>query len=201
MGEDTQTLRFLQKENTRLKADNGSLQDYVARLLQAINSLTDLQDRLDTIDPKTNVYNLIKQILILAMEAVGSKNGTLMLVDEETRELVFVEVIGEARDSLLHYRLADGKGIAGWVVSNRKARLVADVRNDPQFAPQIDGLTGFQTQSIICAPLVDGERSIGAIEVINTTSGRPFAEGDKEVLQLVARLASMAIVLAEQATA
>ncbi|MCH7663518.1 MAG: GAF domain-containing protein, partial [Chloroflexi bacterium] len=127
--------------------------------------------------------------------------STLMLVDEETSELVFVEVIGEARDTLLHFRLPKGQGIAGWVVENRKARLVADVRKDPQFSAKVDGITGFQTQSIICVPLVDGQRSIGAIEVINTTSGRPFAEGDKDVLQLVARLASMAIVLAERETA
>ena len=201
MGDDAQTMRFIQKENVRLKADNGSLQEYVARLLQAIKSLIDLQDRLDTIGPDTNVYSLIKQILTITMEAVSSENGTLMLVDEETRELVFVEVIGEARDALLHFRLPEGQGIAGWVVENRKTRLVADVRKDPQFSAKVDGITGFQTQSIICVPLVDGKRSIGAIEVINTTSGRPFAEGDKDVLQLVARLASMAIVMAEKETA
>lgn len=201
MGDDAQTMRFIQKENVRLKADNGSLQEYVARLLQAIKSLIDLQDRLDTIGPDTNVYNLIKQILTITMEAVSSENGTLMLVDEETRELVFVEVIGEARDALLHFRLQEGQGIAGWVVENRKTRLVADVRKDPQFSAKVDGITGFQTQSIICVPLVDGKRSIGAIEVINSTSGRPFAEGDKDVLQLVARLASMAIVMAEKETA
>lgn len=201
MGEDANTLRYLQKENVRLRSDNGSLNEYVGRLLLAIKSLTDLQDRLDVIGPNTNVYNLIKQILTLALEAVSSENGTLMLVDEETRELVFVEVIGEARDALLHYRLKENQGIAGWVVTNRKARLAEDVRKDPDFSPQVDGLTGFQSQSIICVPLVDGDRSIGAIELVNTSSGRPFSEADRDILQLVGRLASVAIVLAERATA
>lgn len=201
MGEDANTLRYLQKENVRLRSDNGSLNDYVGRLLLAIKSLTELQDRLDIIGPDTNVYNLIKQILTLALEAVSSENGTLMLVDEETRELVFVEVIGEARDALLHYRLKESQGIAGWVVTNRKARLAEDVRKDPDFSSQVDGLTGFQSQSIICVPLVDGNRSIGAIELVNTTSGRPFTEADRDILQLVGRLASIAIVLAERATA
>ena len=201
MGEDAQTMRFIQKENVRLKADNGSLQAYLARFQQSIKSLTDLQDRLDTIGPETNVYSLIKQILTITMEAVSSENGTLMLVDEETHELVFVEVIGEARDTLLHFRLPEGQGIAGWVVENRKARLVADVRKDPQFSAKVDGITGFQTHSVICVPLVDGQRSIGAVEVINTSSGRPFSEADRDILQLVARLASVAIVLAEKETA
>lgn len=201
MGEDANTLRYLQKENVRLRSDNGSLNEYVGRLLLAIKSLTDLQDRLDAIGPNTNVYNLIKHILTLALEAVSSENGTLMLVDEETRELVFVEVIGEARDALLHYRLKEKQGIAGWVVTNRKARLAEDVRKDPDFSTQVDGLTGFQSQSIICVPLVDGDRSIGVIELVNTSSGRPFTEADRDILQLVGRLASVAIVLAERATA
>lgn len=200
MADDAQTLRFIQKENVRLRADNSSLQDYVLRLLQAMKSLTALQDRLDTISPKTDVYNLIKQVLMLAIEAVGSENGTLMLVDEDTRELVFVEVIGEAREKLLHYRLAEGDGIASWVISNRKPRLVEDVRYDADYSAKVDAISGFKTQTIICAPLVDGERSIGAIELVNTINGGPFTEGDKDVLQLVARLAAVAIVLAERET-
>lgn len=201
MGEDANTLRYLQKENVRLRSDNGSLTQYVARLLQAIKSLTGLQDRLDSIGPDTNVYNLIKQILSLAMEAVSSENGTLMLVDEETRELVFVEVIGEARDELLHHRLPENEGIAGWVVTNRTPRLAEDVRKDPDYSSAVDGITGFKSKSIICVPLVDGDRAIGAIEVVNTTSGLPFAEADRDILQLVGRLATVAIVLAERATA
>ncbi|MEK6256588.1 MAG: GAF domain-containing protein [Chloroflexota bacterium] len=200
MGEDAQTLRYLQKENVRLRSDNATLQDYVGRLLQAVKALTDLQDRLDSISSETNVYNLIKQVLTLALAAVGSENGTLMLVDEETRELVFVEVIGEARDKLLHFRLAEGEGIASWVVSNRKSRIVADVHNDPQYSAKVDAMTGFNTHSIVCVPLVDGQRSIGAIELVNTSSGRPFTDSDRDILQLVARLASVAIVLAERET-
>ena len=49
MGDDSQTMRFIQKENVRLKADNGSLQEYLARLLQAIKSLIDLQSGLEPI--------------------------------------------------------------------------------------------------------------------------------------------------------
>jgi len=201
MSEDTQALRFVQQENVRLRSENSSLKDYVARLLNAINALTDLQARLDTISSETNVYNLINNILSLAVEAVASENGALMLLDEETRELVFVEVLGERRERLLHFRMQGDTGIHGWVVSNRKARLVEEARQDPLFSSVIDQASGTQSKSLICVPLVDADRSIGVIEVMNTHSGRSFTEADRDILQLVGRLASVAIVLAERVTA
>lgn len=200
MSEDTQTLRFVQQENVRLRSENNSLKDYVARLLHAINALTDLQARLDTISPETNVYNLINTILALAVDAVDAVNGSLMLLDEETKELVYVEVIGDRRDSLLHHRMPGDAAIAGWVVTNRKPRLAEDAKQDPLFSSTVDNLTGTQSKSLICVPLVDGDRSIGVIEVVNTPSGRPFGEADRDILQLVGRLASVAIVLAERIT-
>ncbi|MDH3942892.1 MAG: GAF domain-containing protein [Anaerolineae bacterium] len=200
MSEDTQTLRFVQQENVRLRSENNSLKDYVARLLHAINALTDLQARLDTISSETNVYNLINSILALAVDAVDAENGSLMLLDEETKELVFVEVLGTRREALLHHRMAGDTGIAGWVVINRKARLAEEAKQDPLFSSSVDQITGIHSKSLICVPLIDGDRSIGAIEVVNTPSGRPFAEADRDILQLVGRLASVAIVLAERIT-
>lgn len=200
MSDDTQTLRFVQQENVRLRSENNSLKDYVARLMHAINALTDLQARLDTISPETNVYNLINNILSLAVDAVAAEEGALMLLDEETRELVFVEALGNRRDTLLHHRMPGDTGIPGWVVSNRKARLAEEARQDPLFSSSVDQLTGVQSKTVICVPLMDGDRSIGAIEVVNTPSGRPFMEADRDILQLVGRLASVAIVLAERVT-
>lgn len=197
MDQDTQTLRHLQTENIRLRSENNSLKDYIGRMQRAVKALTGLQAKLETIDTETNVYRLINEILAAALDAVDSENGSLLLLDEESGELVFVEVIGEARESLMHYHLPKGVGIAGWVVENRAPRLVEDVRLEPQFSPMVDKLTGLKTASLICVPLLDGKRLIGAIEVINTPTNRPFNNADIDILNLVARLAAMAINLAE----
>ncbi|MBW8010200.1 MAG: GAF domain-containing protein [Chloroflexi bacterium] len=197
MSQDTQTLRHLQSENVRLRSENNSLKDYIGRLQRAIKALTGLQQKLDSIGPETNVYRLINEILAAALDAVDSENGSLLLLDEESGELVFVEVIGEARESLMHYHLPSGVGVAGWVVENRQPKLVEDVRLDPQFSSMVDKLTGLKTASLICVPLLDGKRVIGAIEVINTPTNRPFNTADRDVMLLVARLAAIAIDLAE----
>ncbi len=195
---DTQTMRHLQQENIRLKSENNSMRDYVERLQRALRALVDLQHSIENINSNTNIFRLIHEVLTSALDAVDSENGSLLLLDEETGELVFVEVLGAAREKLLNYRLPKGVGVAGWVVKNRQAMLVEDSRREPLFTPMVDQYTGLDTQSLICIPLTEGERCLGAIEVVNTRSGRPFIESDKEVMDLIGRLAAVAIVAAEK---
>jgi len=194
---NTETLRTLQQENLRLKNENQDLHTEHNHLRQAIRALSELQQNLEYITTQTNVFALINRILSSALEAVDSQDGSLQLLDEESQELVFVEVQGAAREGLLNYRMPQHEGIAGWVAANHKPRLVPDTNQEPLFSPLVDRTTGFRTTSLICVPLLDQERVVGVIEVVNTRSGEPFKESDMDILLLVAQLASLAIVKAE----
>ena len=195
---DTQTIRHLQQENIRLKSENNSLRDYVGRLQRAMSALVDLQEKVDTISPQTDIFLLIFEVLNAALVSVGSENGSLLLLDDKTGELVFVEVIGDAREKLLNYRLPKGVGIAGKAVANGRPVLAANARTDPSFSSVVDRYTGLETNSLVCVPLMDGNRRLGAIEAVNSKTGRPFQQSDLEVMQLVGKLASLAIVEAEK---
>jgi GAF domain-containing protein len=92
-------------------------------------------------------------------------------------------------------------GVAGWVVTNKQPRMVDDVSKEQAFSPAIDQMTGMQTNSLLVVPLLDGDRPLGVIEVINTRSGRPFNMSDRDVMLLVSNLASLAIVRAEKVQA
>ncbi len=197
---DTQTIRHLQQENVRLRSENNSLRDYVERLQRALSALVDLQQSIESIRSDINIYYLIHNVLSSALVAVDSENGSLMLLDEDSGELVFVEVMGTAREKLVNYRLPKGVGIAGWVVKNRRPRLASNVQSDPAFSSMVDQYTGLETKSLICVPLIYEDRVLGAIEAVNTGLSRPFTQSDLEVMQLVARLASTAIVTAEKVT-
>ncbi len=190
----THTLRA---ENSRLKEENTDLRDELLGLRQVIHSLIALLQSLDLTTPQTNPQMLLNNILTAALKAVDSKDGSLMLLDEEKNELVFVQVIGASKEKLTGYRLSTGEGIAGWVALNRIPMLVPDVRFEPLFTPQVDLVTGFQTISVISVPLINMDRMIGVIEVVNTMSGKPFEESDLDILLLVAHLATQAILRAE----
>lgn len=193
-----QTLKHLQLESSRLRSENQALKDHIERLQRAMKALLDLQHSIENITSQTNVFHLIHKILGSALDAVNSENGALLLLDESTGELVFVEVIGTAREKLLNYRLPAGKGIAGWVVENRQSKLVEDTSFDSQFYGEVDIYTGLKSRSLISVPLMDGERCLGAIEAVNTRSGSSFTYSDQEVLELVGKLASLAIIEAEK---
>jgi len=106
------------------------------------------------------------------MEVIGRtfnpQYWSLLLADHAREELTFEIVLGVERERLRGVRLKKGEGIAGEVYASGEPCVVEDVRREPRFSPRIDDLTGFHTRSVVCVPLLDGERRvIGAIELIN----------------------------------
>ena len=80
--------------------------------------------------PEQDVIDLLNDILASAMMVVGASDGSLLLLDDDTQELVFAVVLGEARSRLKGFRLPCGKGIAGWVAASAKPAVVRDVKAD-----------------------------------------------------------------------
>lgn len=195
---DTQTLRHLQQENIRLRNDINALQGYVDRLQRSLSAMVSLHESANAITNETNVFHLIHEILVFALNAVEAGNGSLLLLDDETGELVYVDVVGAAREKLLNRRMEKGLGLAGWVVKNRQSRMVEDARRDPYFSITVDNYTGVETQSLLCTPLLDSQRPLGAIEAVSARTDRPFIQIDKEVISVVGNLASNAIIAAEK---
>ena len=192
-----EAIRTLQQENIRLKNENQDLHSELTSLRQALRSLTEFQETIPAITPRTDVFAILYRILTSALAAVNSDNASLLLLDEESGELVFVESNSPYRAQLLGVHLPAGEGIAGWVVANRTPKLVEDVRYEPLFFSRIDEQIGFMSRSIICVPLLDGERPLGALEVVNSRSGEPFLDKDLDVMMLVGGLAAQALARAE----
>ncbi len=191
-------LRAFHHENLRLKRANEALENELRLVRKTLRALRDLYGHLENVGSQTDVVGLIRQILAEALEAVNSENGSLQLLDDYTGELVFVEVQSPLRAELLGYRLPPGVGIAGEVVSRRKPMLVPDAQREPLFSPMVDQSIGFQTQSLLCVPLIDHQRTLGVIEVVNSRSGEPLTEQDLDIMLLVAHIAAAALVRAER---
>ncbi len=190
-------VRFLQLEANRLRDENRELREELTILRSSVRILSALQDLIQRLTPETDVIAMLDDLLASALTVLGASDGSLLLIDEDTGELVFAVVHGEARERLTGYRMPPGKGIAGWVAVNRNPQVVRDVRNDPRFYPRVDETFGFQTRTLACVPLLDGERVLGVIEAINKVSDREFSPEDHDLLMIVAQLAAVAIARAE----
>ncbi len=191
-------IRYMQGELTRLRQENQELKEELTALRSAIRGLSALQEIIQRVTPDVNPILLLDDLLGSVLDVLGASDGSLLLLDEETEELVFAIVHGDARDRLRGYRLPPGRGIAGWVADQREPAIVHDVRKDPRFFPQVDETFGFYTQTLACVPLLDGDRVLGVIEAVNKQAEREFSAEDHHLLLVVAQLAAAAIQRAER---
>jgi len=184
------TDRHLHDELARLQEDNQLLQKEVATLRRFSRSLKRLSEAADRRENTEDVMALLNQILNQCLETIGAEDGSLLILDEETRELVFVLTEGAIpQQEMAGLRLPAGKGIAGWVVQNREPTIVENPYNDQRFYPEVDDIFRFRTNSILAAPIVGGGRVLGVLEALNKELGKSFTADDLALLTLLCRFA------------
>ena len=186
-------VRFLQRQNIQLKQENQELQREVHSLRDVLEALQGLQEVSAGLNMRTDVLFLMNRILESALTSILATDGSLMLLDEETGELVFVVVYGQVGQSLLGYRIAPSEGIAGWVAKNKQPVIVEDVNRDPRFSPEVDQEFKFHTHSMVSVPILFGDDVLGVIQALNKKDGALFTEADQTLLSVVAQLAATAM--------
>lgn len=196
---DTQPIRFLQQENVRLQEENEQLREEVRVLRQYVTALRALQQAAQGIASEEDAITMLKKTLRAALDVVDAADGSLMLVDPDTDELMFAVVLGSAPPHLIGYRLSPGTGIAGWVAVHRQPLTVNAPQFDVRFSPLVDESFDFQTQSLMAVPLLGRERVIGVIEVLNKFDNQEFTEADLDLLTLLAHIAASALEKMEEA--
>jgi putative nucleotidyltransferase with HDIG domain len=141
----------------------------------------------------SRLTRLREKIVLMTQQTLNASASSVLLCDDEEKELVFEVVAGPAEKSLRRVKLSTQSGIAGWVARNGKPLIINDVQMDQRFEKTIDAVTGFVTKSIICVPMMVHRKVIGVIEVLNKLDGSDFSEHDLEALVSVASTAAMAI--------
>jgi GAF domain-containing protein len=190
---DTKLVRFLRQECARLQDEKQLLLDEVYALRRYIRALQDLQETVQHFTPEQDILALLSETLACAMTLLDTTDGSLMLIDEETDELVFVLVHGVAGDTLVGQRFSRKQGIAGWAAEHAEPVIVNNVRTDTRFFPEIGERIGFETRSLVAMPLASRGRVLGVIEVINKRSGDKFTDDDANLLSILATLSASAL--------
>ncbi len=141
----------------------------------------------------TDISQLLEAIMKESQEVTDAEASSLALLDERTDELFFEIALGEKGAAAKEIRIKKGEGIIGQVALSGKSKNLDDVSSDKDFAARVDEKTGFKTKSILAVPMHWRGRLIGVIEVLNKRSGSAFTNEDKEILELLAHQAAIAI--------
>jgi signal transduction histidine kinase len=157
-----------------------------ARQLASLNEVT------HSLTSTLELDILLESILASAVEILNAEAGSLLLLDEETGDLVFEVVISPVAEDLLGDRLKPGVGLAGKVAAEREPLIVNNVEQSNDWFSEPDEQTGFVTRGILAVPMVYKDDVIGVLEVINKKDGMPFDQDDQELLIAFAGQAAVA---------
>ncbi len=181
----------------RIPVDSG---DEIGQLAESFNQMTGNVELLYNVSMAMNFVNdldkLLDLILDKAVEALDAERGSLMLLDDQTDELMLKVVRGLGEEPLKRrVTLKIGEGIAGNVVKLGRPLLVNEGYLDPRFKSFDFALNREKkVKALVCVPLKIEDKPFGVINIVNKRSGASsFSEQDLKLLQALASQAAVAI--------
>lgn len=187
--ENTRLTSLVAQHQATIAASKQRLAQTTARRLRELAFLNETGQAItSTLDLDRILQLLLERVReLLEIDAVS-----IALRHDQTNDLVFEAASGEGAVDVIGVRLKPGQGIAGWVAETGKPLVVQDVYSDARFFPEIDQLTGMQTQAILCIPILLKGRVVGVIEALNPGE-IPFDEQAIDLLNALSGLAASAI--------
>jgi Nif-specific regulatory protein len=136
------------------------------------------------------------KIMQIISDKLDMHRGTLVLLDESTGRLRTEAAVGLAQDDIERNRFALGEGITGNVVATGRARVVTDIRNDPDFLNRTGRLgmdSSNQQISFLCVPIRIEGRTAGALAVDKPYISDERLRNDQTFLDIIAAFLAQAI--------
>ncbi|XP_069086279.1 cGMP-specific 3',5'-cyclic phosphodiesterase isoform X4 [Pleurodeles waltl] len=168
--------------------------DQCSRLLELVK---DISSHLD-------VAALCHKIFLHIHELIAADRYSLFLVCEDSSNEKFLvsRLFDVAEGSTLEeasnncFRLEWNKGIVGHVAEYGKPLNIKDAYEDPRFNAEVDQITGYRTQSILCMPIKNHrDEVVGVAQAINKRSGSSGTFTEQDEKDFSAYLAFCGIVL------
>ena len=151
------------------------------RLAKELSQLFDLNCKIDTVLSASMYY---------LNQSMDSERSSIFLFQPWNQQLTIFSSLDLEKHEI---RISKSHGVAGWVFTNCQAAVINNAYEDTRFNKEVDEMTGFQTRTLICAPLLDNkDRCLGTIQSLNKKRGQ-FTTDDLELLNLAARMVALAI--------
>ncbi len=144
------------------------------------------------INSELEMPQVFRRVVEQAAVVLHAEGASVLLLDEDREELVFMAATGPAGGSLEGERIRADQGIAGQIVRTTRPVRIDDVRQNRNFYAGIDAKTQGKTQALIGAPMLFRGKILGVVEVLNPLGKkRSFTDDDIELLKVFANLAAI----------
>lgn len=148
-------------------------------------TLLDELDRLALLGD--DVYQACGFVLDAAIRHIPSAAGSVLLVDARDRCLYFAAARGPAAQRLKTQRVPLEVGLAGASIRTRRSLNIDDPARDPRFARNVADTVGHLPRCILVAPIVQGRRAFGVVELLDRAGAKGFTDDEERTLRRAAR--------------
>src|SRR5208282_3451161 len=117
-----------------------------------------------------------QKMMQIISEKLDMRRGSLVLLDESTGRLRTEAAVGLTPEEIERGKYALGEGITGNVVATGRARIIPDLRAEPDFlnrTGRIGAHTSDKPVSFLCVPIKIENRTAGALSV-----DKPYVSDD-----------------------
>ena len=169
----------MSKSREKVKIERSIVRHY--RLANEMSELFDLESSID---------NVLAVSMYKLNQLMDSERSSIFLFEPFKQQITSFSSQDLEKKEI---RIPKSSGVAGWVFEHRIPAIVNDTDGDSRFYSGVDDMTGFRTRNLICTPLIDNkDRCSGTLQSLNKKSGN-FTTDDLELLDLTARLVTVAI--------
>jgi len=135
-----------------------------------------------------DVGETLRKAVVQIADHMNAEAAAVFLTDPQAGDIVCRACAGPV--DVVGLRVQAGRGIVGRTIAENRVQMVRDTRNDPDY---LGDQRGFQSRSILCAPLDTADGAIGALQVLNKRDGALFDTHDANVLRLLAVPTALAL--------
>ncbi|XP_059371937.1 cGMP-specific 3',5'-cyclic phosphodiesterase-like [Carassius carassius] len=176
---------------------NSGVHEYGDRCARLLELIRDVSSHLD-------LTALCHKIFLHTHELITADRYSLFLVGEDSsnRKFLVSRLFDVAEGSTLEeasnigIRLEWNKGIVGYVAATGQPLNIKNAYEDPRFNAEVDQITGYKTQSILCLPIKNHrEEVVGVAQAINKRCGENSAFTEQDERDFSSYLAFSGIVL------
>jgi PAS domain S-box-containing protein len=143
-----------------------------------------------------DLRTVLQRVLFEAIRNVGGERASIVVLDDNGKPLDATIVYGQQFHEHTTQQLRETveRGLAGWVVRNRKAALIANTANDDRWLRRPDDAQeNSGAKSAVCVPLLARERLVGVLTLVHSVPDA-FNQEHLELMQAIADQAGVAVL-------
>ncbi len=156
-------------------------------------TLSALVDASAAINAAQGLTETLHAIAAASAAVLRAEASSVIMLDQARSKQVFLAAVGDRSDQLVGVEYDAGVGVSGKALATGKAQIHNDVAHEKAHYKEIDDKVAFQTRSLVAAPMIHKGESLGVVEVINPVDTEQFSDKDKELAQVFANLAAIAV--------